>query len=117
MKGVFFENRRNYDLRSDNHLQLPKLTTTRYGTENIMYRGYLLRSSLQKEIKSSGTLSEFKERIKLWNGNTCNCTLCTTFIPGVGYLQIKKIVVFVIKFYLSCNNISFLYLLKWVGFN
>lgn len=52
MRGVFFENRRNYNLRSDIHMQLPKVVTTRYGAENITYRGYLLWSSLPKEIKS-----------------------------------------------------------------
>jgi len=65
MKDVLFENPNNYNLRSDNHLQLPKVMTKLYGTENILYRGYLLWSSLPKEIKSSSTLSGFKEHIKL----------------------------------------------------
>ena len=50
IKDVFTENRSNYNLRSDNHLQFPKVITTRYGTENIMYRGYFLWSSLPKKF-------------------------------------------------------------------
>ena len=60
--------------------------TMKYGTEDIMYRGYILSSSLQKDIQSSSTLSEFKRRLISWNGNICNCRLCTVFILGVGLL-------------------------------
>ena len=63
MKGVFFENHNNYNPRSDNHLRLPKIVTTKYGTENVMYRGYILWSSLPKDIKNSSTLSEFKRHL------------------------------------------------------
>ena len=86
MKDVFFENHNNYNLRSDNHLRLPKIVTTKYGTENVMYRGYILWSSLPKEIKNSSTLSEFKRRLKSnWDENICNCRLCKVFILGVGF--------------------------------
>ena len=87
MKDVFFENHNNYNLRSDNHLRLPKIVTTKYGTENVMYRGYILWSSLPKEIKNSSTLSEFERRLKSnWDENICNCRLCKVFILGVGFL-------------------------------
>ena len=83
-----------YNLRNDNHLQLPTVMTTRYGTENIMYRGDLLWSFIPKERKSSSILHEFKEHIKLWNGNICNCRFCKALIPGVGYLCIKNCSIF-----------------------
>ena len=62
------------------------MVTTKYGTENVMYRGYILWSSLPKEIKNSSTLSEFKRRLKSWDGKICNCRLCKVFILGVGFL-------------------------------
>ena len=87
MKDVFFENHNNYNLRSDNHLRLPNIVTTKYGTENVMYRGYILWSSLPKEIENSSTLSEFKRRLKSnWDENICNCRLCKVFILGVAFL-------------------------------
>ena len=42
----------------------PEFVTTKYGTENVIYRGYISWSSLPKEIKNSSTLSEFKRRLK-----------------------------------------------------
>ena len=86
MKDVFFENHNNYNLRSDNHLRLPKMVTTKYDTKDVMYRGYILWSSLPKDIKNSSTLSEFKRRLISWDGNICNCRLYKVFILGVGCL-------------------------------
>ena len=68
MKEVFLKTK-NCNLRGDNHLELSKVMTLKYCTENIIYRGYLLLSSIPREIKSSNTLAEFKEHIKLSNGN------------------------------------------------
>ena len=40
-----------YNLRSENHLQLPKVNTTSYGIENIQYRGHHLWPLLQGKLK------------------------------------------------------------------
>ena len=73
MRDVFTEKNNHYKLRTENHLQLPMAKTTTYGKENIRYRGCLLWSTLPKEIKDSNTLSEFKQKIKLWDGSSCVC--------------------------------------------
>ena len=41
---------------------------------------------LEKEIKDSNTLSEFKQKIKLWDGSSCVCRLCKTFVKDLGFL-------------------------------
>ena len=76
MKSIFTERNIPYSLRSENHLQLPKVKTGTHGIENIQYRGCHLWSSLPREIKDSNTLAEFKRKIKSWDGNTCICRLC-----------------------------------------
>ena len=86
MKDVFTERINQYNLRNGNHLQLPVAKTTTYGLENIEYRGCLLWSTLPKEIRDSNTLSEFKRKIKQWNGNSCTCRLCKTFVKNLGFL-------------------------------
>ena len=112
MKGVFFENHNNYNLRGDNHLRLPNIVTTKYGTEDVMYRGYILWSSLPKDIKNSSTLSEFKRRLISWDGNICNCKACKDFILGVGFL---KIGIILIRFYLF--YLFIFYIVVEVGLN
>ena len=57
MRDVFSERNIQYNLRSENHLQLPVAKTTAYGLENIEYRVCLLWSTLPKEIKDSNNLN------------------------------------------------------------
>ena len=74
-------------LRNLSHLQLPKVRTIIYGTENIQYRGCLLWSSLPKFLKDCSTIEEFKRKIKQWNGNSCTCRMCRVFIKDLGFLD------------------------------
>ena len=75
-----------HNLRHENHLRLPVAKTTTYGLETIEYRGYLLWSTLPPEIKDSKSLSEFKRKIKKWDGNSCVCRLCKIFVRNLGFL-------------------------------
>ena len=80
MKDIFTERDIQYNLRSKNHLQLPRVTTAKHGIENIQYIGHHLLASVPEEIKDSGTLTDFKQKIKSWKGSTCICGLCKIFI-------------------------------------
>ena len=85
MKNIFTGGIVDYSLRNENHLQLSKIKT--YRIEDIEYRGHHLWSSLPKEIKDSYKLTEFKRKIKSWNGNNCICRLCKVFIKGLGFCK------------------------------
>ena len=64
MKDIFTERDVQYNLGSKSHLQLPKVKTAKHGIENIKYIGHRLWASLPEEIKDSGTLTNFKQKIK-----------------------------------------------------
>ena len=68
MKDIFTERDVQYNLRSKNHLQLPNVKTAKHGMENIQYIGHHLWASLPEEIKDSGTLTNFKQKIASWKG-------------------------------------------------
>ena len=50
MRDVFTERNNHYNLRNENHLQLPVAKITTNGLENIEHRGCLLWSTIPKEI-------------------------------------------------------------------
>ena len=75
-----------YNLRHGNDAQVPKVRTTSFRIETIAYLGSRLWQLLLQEIKQSSNLSIFKKRIKCWKGGKCNCRLCKTSIPQVGFL-------------------------------
>ena len=85
-EGYFYETNISYNLRYGNDAQLPKVRTTSFGIETIAYLGNKLWQLLPQEIKQSNTLPIFKKQIRCWNGNKCNCRLCKTYIPKVGFL-------------------------------
>ena len=60
--------------------------TATHGIENIQYIGHYLSASLPEEIKDSGKLTNFIQKIKSWKGSTCICRLCKIFISGVGFV-------------------------------
>ena len=86
MKDIFAEQNMCYDLRHGNDLQLPKVHTTTYGIETISFLGNRLWSTLPNIFKQASTLPIFKNHIKCWSGESCNCRLCKIYIPQVGYL-------------------------------
>ena len=86
MKNIFTEKNIHYNLRSENHLQLPNVKTSTYRIENIQYIDHHLWSSFPKEMKDSNTLPQFKQKIKSWKGSTCICRLCKVFIYDIGFL-------------------------------
>ena len=63
MKNILTERDIQYNLRSENHLQLPKVKTTLYGIENIQCRVHHLWPSLPSEIKDCNALVEFIRKI------------------------------------------------------
>ena len=88
-RDVFAERNNQHNLRNENHLRLPVAKATTYGLETIEYRGCPLWSSLPSEIKDSKSLSEFKRKIKQWDGKSCVCRLCKIYVRNLGLLQLS----------------------------
>ena len=86
MKDIFLDRNIGYNLRQGNDSQLPKVHTTSFGVETISFLGNRLWRNLPNAVKEASSLSVFKAQIKCWKGENCNCRLCKTYIPQVGYL-------------------------------
>ena len=49
--------------------------TVNYGTETIRYRGQRIWHSLPQEIKDSNSVQQFKNKMKCWYNEGCDCRL------------------------------------------
>ena len=58
------------------NLNAPIVNKVRFGTKSIRSLGPKIWNSLPYEIKSSETLTIFKNLIKDWNANLCTCKIC-----------------------------------------
>ena len=65
-----------YNLRKSNLLTLPKIKSSSYGIDSLLFRGSILWNTIPDYIKSSNSLSAFKLKIKNWKGELCNCRIC-----------------------------------------
>ena len=86
MKNIFPDRDIPYDLRKMNPFQSNNVRTVYNGTETISFRGPKTWELVPADIKNSGSLTEFKTKIKQWVPKECSCRLCQTFIPNLGFI-------------------------------
>ena len=65
-----------YNLRKGPILGLPKTHSFYYGTNVVHFRGFLIWNNLRAVVKSSDSLFEFKNRIKIIGDIDCGCLIC-----------------------------------------
>jgi hypothetical protein len=67
----------------------PNVNYKNTGENTIRYFGPIVWDEmLPEKFKSIETLVKFKEEIKTWKPINCPCSLCKTYIGGVGYVTL-----------------------------
>ena len=67
----------------------PNVDTVHKGEHSLRSFGPILwNTMLPDKLKDCTSLDNFKECIKTWTPENCNCTLCKTYIDGVGYVNL-----------------------------
>ena len=65
----------------------PQIRTVAYGDNSFASFGTIVWDKmLPSELKSLKNVSLFKKNVKKWVPSNCRCTLCTSYIQGVGYI-------------------------------
>ena len=68
-------------------LTVPKVYKVKTGTESLSNIGPILLNSLPEDVKNADTLASFKSKVKELTFDNCPCSICKTYIQGVGYLD------------------------------
>ena len=68
-------------------LTVPKVYKVKTGTESFPNIGPMLWNSLPEGVKKSEILASFKSKVKELTFDNCPCSICKTYIQGVGYLD------------------------------
>ena len=69
MMEIFEEKALPIQLRSSSNLNLPKVRTTCYGTDNVRFMGQRIWAKLPIEVKTSLSLTVFKKILRQQNAN------------------------------------------------
>ena len=86
MNNVFNEVPNTYSLRNNRIWSTHNVRTVNYGTETLSFRGPKMWEILPDYIKEAKSYNEFKNKVKTWKPVACNCKLCKTYIPSLGFL-------------------------------
>ena len=79
-----FETRNfNYNLRS----QTDFVRTSCFGLNSLKYLATKIWDTVSCDIKSTGNLNSFKEKIRNWGPKRCHCKLCRQYVHGIGYVD------------------------------
>ena len=65
-------------------------TSNRYGLNSIPYKANQLWNLLPENLKSSPSLTLFKNEIKLWQCFNCPCNICKSYVPNLGYCVLSS---------------------------
>ena len=77
MKEIFVREDSVYNLRCMFRLKVRRVLTTKNGLETISFRGSQIWNSLPKNLRELNSVAAFKRAIKGWNGENCNCRICS----------------------------------------
>ena len=70
-----------------NVMSIPKANKVKMGIESFSFIGPKLWNTLSEELKNTKSLVSFKSKLKNWKFINCPCSICKTYIAGVGYLD------------------------------
>ena len=77
IKEIFVRENTVYNLRCMFRLKVPGVLITKNGLKTISFRGSQIWNSLPKNLKELNSVAAFKRAIKGWNGENCNCRICS----------------------------------------
>ena len=76
-----------YNTRQFNVFETHIPTLNRYGLNSIPYKASQLWNLLPENLKSSPTLTLFKNEIKFWQYFNCPCNICKSYVPNLKFWQ------------------------------
>ena len=72
MKDFFDLKNTRYNLRNKRLLKLPEISTSRYGTKALCFKGSLIRNMAPNQFKNLDSIEDFKKHIKDWKPTVVN---------------------------------------------
>ena len=113
MPDLFKEVIHPYHLRNNLICGSYKIKTVSYDIEAITYFGLKTWSIVPDKTNESASLEIFRQKVKLWEPDSCPCRISKKYITNVGFVNLSWIITKSVhrKIVLS---IFFLYLLSYL---
>ena len=70
-----------------NVMFVPQVKKVKSGIETFSFIGPKIWNTLPEEFKNTKSLVSFKSKLKDWQFTNCPCSICRTYVAGVGYID------------------------------
>ena len=91
MKELFNHKENENGTRSGDTFERPHVDSVKKGDRSLRTFGPIVwNSMLPEKLKTCKTLDDFKNSIKSWRPENCNCELCKTYVQGLGYVVVSE---------------------------
>ena len=74
-------------VKEKNVVSIPKVNKVKSGTETFSFIGPTIWNALPEEVKNTQSVASFKLKLKNYRITNCPCSICRTYIDGVGYIN------------------------------
>ena len=69
---------------------MPNVRSVFHGSESISYLGPKIWDIVPLELKELTILVAFKEDIKEWKPENCQCRLCKKYVSNLGFITVTS---------------------------
>ena len=83
MSSIFPPRLIKYNLRTQSDFFRNSVNSSKYGLNSIRF----FASKVPMEMRNLKSLEDFKNKVRKWEPDGCDCKLCKDFVPNLGYVS------------------------------
>ena len=77
-----------YNLRTQSDFLRNSVNSSKYGLNSIRFFGSKVWQMVPMQIRNLKSLEDFRNKIRRWEPDGCDCKLCKDFVLNLGYVNL-----------------------------
>ena len=88
MGSIFPPRLIKYNLRTQSDFFRNSVNSSKYGLNSIRFFASKVWQMVPMKMKTLKSLEDFKNKIRKWEPDGCDCKLCKDFVSNLGYVSL-----------------------------
>ena len=94
----FYQGLIKYNLRTQSDFLRNSVNSSKYGLNSIIFFSSKLWQMVPMEIRNLKSLKGFRNKIRRWETDGCDCKLCKDFVSNLGHVNL----VLAVRYFFDC---------------
>ena len=87
MSSIFPPKLIKYNLLTQSNFNRNSVNSSKYGLNSIIFFASKVWQMIPIEMKNLKSYEDFRNKIKRWELDRCDCKLCKDFVSNLGYVN------------------------------